>query len=250
MKFIDYFDRAYVLNLPERRDRREAMAKELDRVGLPLTPGKVEIFAAIKPSDPGPFERIGFRGCYLSHLEMFKQARDAGAKNLLIMEDDLQFRPDFCQYEDAVLKELMSQNWDTVQFGYIADWADSEAEISFPMLKPFDGEVIGTHFHAVNGKMLQPMIDFFELLLSRPAGHPDGGPMPPDGALNVIKWQYPEMNRLLAMPVLGTQRSSRSDVTPSWYDHLPVVGALADFARSSGLTSVLKGKPVPASASR
>ncbi|MGB3310638.1 MAG: glycosyltransferase family 25 protein [Nodosilinea sp.] len=250
MKFIDYFDRVYVLNLPERRDRRNDMVKELNRVGLPLTPGKVEIFAAIRPADPGSFEGIGFRGCYLSHLEMFKQARDAGAKNLLILEDDLQFRPDFCDHEDAVLQELINQDWDTVQFSYMADWADPNAEISFPLLQPFAGEVIGTHFHAINGKMLQPMIDFFELLLSRPAGHPDGGPMPPDGALNVIKWQHPEMNRLLAMPVLGTQRSSRSDVTPSWYDHLPVVGALASFARSTGLASALKGKLVPAQAGR
>ncbi|WP_035990830.1 glycosyltransferase family 25 protein [Leptolyngbya sp. KIOST-1] len=250
MKFIDYFDRAYVLNLPERRDRREAMVKELNRVGLPLTPGKVEIFDAIKPSDPGPFERIGFRGCYLSHLEMFKQARDAGAKNLLIMEDDLQFRPDFCEYEEAVLQELSGQDWDTVQFGYFADWADPEVKISSPILKPFNGEVIGTHFHAINGKMLQPMIDFFELLLSRPVGHPDGGPMPPDGALNVIKWQYPEMNRLLAIPALGIQRSSRSDVTPSWYDHLPVLGGLANFTRNASLFSVLKSRLVATRASR
>lgn len=232
MKFIDYFDLAYVLNLPERRDRREAMIRWLEQVGLPLTPGKVEIFTAIKPGNPGPFKGIGLRGCFLSHLEMFKQARDAGAKNLLIMEDDLQFRSDFCAYEDVVLEELISQNWDMVQFGYCADWAESEAKFSYPILKPFDGEVIGSHFYAINGKMLQPMIDFFELLLSRPAGHPDGGPMSPDGALNLIRWQYPEVNRLLAMPVLGTQRSSLSDCHPRWYDHLPVLGELANFTRS------------------
>ncbi|TVQ07611.1 MAG: LPS biosynthesis glycosyltransferase [Leptolyngbya sp. DLM2.Bin27] len=240
MKFIDFFDRAYVLNLPERRDRREAMAKELQQVGLPFTPGKIEIFAAIKPNSPGPFCSIGTRGCFLSHLEMFKLARDAGLKNLLIMEDDLKFKADFCNYEEAVLQELNNQDWDLVQFGYYAAWSNPDDDLALPRLKPFAEEVIGTHFYAVNGKMIERLIAFYELLLSRPKDHPDVGPIPADGALNVIKWKYPDINRLIAVPTLGTQRSSRSDIMPKWYDDMPVLGKLANLARNSGFANVLK----------
>ena len=51
----EYFGCTYVINLPERKDRRKAITSELATAGMSLSPGKVEIFPAVKPS-----ERLGF----------------------------------------------------------------------------------------------------------------------------------------------------------------------------------------------
>ena len=118
MKFIDFFDRIYVINLPSRDDRRREMERELKNAGMPFTSGKVELFPAIRPDNAEPFYSIGCKGCFLSHLNVLKEARMQGLKNVLILEDDLELRQDFQQYEDIILAELTQQNWDIVHFGY------------------------------------------------------------------------------------------------------------------------------------
>jgi glycosyl transferase, family 25 len=240
VKFIDFFERTYVINLPERSDRRQGIAKELARAGLPFTSGKVELFPAIRPQDQGLFEGIGMRGCFLSHLYILKKAKADGLRNVLIVEDDLAIHPDFIQYEAALLSELQQMDWDIVTFGYLGDDksgikskinSNSTPEHS-PILQSFEGETIGTHFYAVNGKTLDLLIQFFETLMERPLNHPEGGAMSPDGALNVFKWQHPQSNRLIAVPSLGDQRSSRSDISPGWFDNVPILKNLAEVARS------------------
>jgi glycosyl transferase, family 25 len=238
MKFIDFFDRAYVINLPSRGDRRQEMAKELENAGMPFTLGKVELFSAIKPESPGSFQSIGYRGAFLSHLNVLKKAKAENLRNVLIMEDDLELRKDFKQYEKIILGELSENAWDIVHFGYGRDV--SRKDISLPILQPFAGEIIGAQFYAVNGKTFDKLVNFFEVLLQRPPGHPDGGPMSPDGVFNVFKWQYPDTVRLIAVPSFGGQRSSRSDISPSRFDQVPIVKYFAKLVRRWGLKQSFK----------
>ncbi len=238
MKFIDFFDRVYVINLPSRADRRQEMAQELDRAGMPFMLGKVELFSAIRPDSPGPFESIGYRGAFLSHLNVIKKARAEQLRNVLILEDDLELREDFQQYEAILLRELADQDWDIVHFGYCE--AGVNREVRLPILQPFAGEIIGAQFYAVNGQAFDKLVNFFELLLQRPADHPEGGPMSPDGVFNVFKWQYPEVVRLIAVPSFGGQRGSRSDISPVWFDQWPILSFLASFVRRWGLQKRLK----------
>jgi glycosyl transferase family 25 len=147
----------------------------------------------------------------------------------LILEDDLELRRDFKEYESVLLEELTSKDWDLVHFGYCRD--QSPPLVNLPILQPFSGEITGAQFYAVNGKTLEKLIDFFEVLLQRPLGHPDGGPMPADGVLNVFKWQYPEIVRLIAVPSFGDQRSSKSDISPKWFDNISLLASLAGWAR-------------------
>jgi glycosyl transferase family 25 len=205
------------------------MAKELENAGIPFTLGKVELFSAIRPEDPGPFQSIGCRGAFLSHLNVLKKAKEKNLRNVLIMEDDLELRKDFRQHEEIILRELSENDWDIVHFGYCED--ESHKDVRFPILQSFAGEIIGLQFYAVNGKVFDELINFFEILLQRPAGHPDGGPMPADGVFNVFKWQYPDTVRLIAVPSFGGQRSSRSDISPSWFDKLPILKPLAQAIR-------------------
>lgn len=240
MKFIEFFDCAYVINLPSRPDRRSEMVHELKNVGIPFPSGDVKLFTAIRPDSAGPFQSIGYRGAFLSHLNVLKQARANGLKNVLVMEDDLMLRRDFQQYEASLLGELLGGNWDLVHFGYCCDEPFNARKVSAPILQPFSGEIIGAQFYAVNGRAFDQLIDFFEALLQRPAGHPDGSPMSPDGVFNIFKWQHPTIVRMIAVPSFGDQRSSRSDISAQWFDQVPVLSALAGFARKGGFVRSIK----------
>jgi glycosyl transferase family 25 len=218
------------------------MELELKSAHMPFTPGKVELFAAIRPETAAPFESIGYKGCFLSHLTILKQARDMQLSNVLILEDDLTLSPDFARCETQIIQHLEQTNWDMVHFGYYPErFADSTTTDS-AILEPFSSEIIGTHFYAVNGQCFDRLIAFMEALLQRPIGHPEGSPMSPDGAFNLFRWQNPDIIRLIAVPNLGSQRSSRSDIAQDlqWYDRMPVFKEMATLARNLKVATKVK----------
>ncbi len=228
MKLIDYFERAYIINLPERTDRRQMITKELKKAEIPLMPNQVEIFPAIRPDDAGKFPSLGARGCFLSHLSILKKAKREGVKNLLVMEDDLTISPQFKTHEKLLINQLRPKNWGFVYFGHQLN-LDSSDEVK---LLPNSSPIVTAHFYAVNGHILEPLIQFLETLLQRPAGHPDGGPMHVDGAFSTFRGKNPEVLTLVASHSLGGQRSSRSDITPNKLDRFLVLRPLIEIARS------------------
>jgi glycosyl transferase family 25 len=232
MKFVDFFDHIYVINLPARTDRRQAMEKELQNAGMTFTPGKVELFAAIKPDTAAPFASIGYKGCFLSHLSILKLAREQKLNNVLIMEDDLHLAENFHQYEDILLEQLHKINWDIVHFGYFSKQIIPCHQDCFATFQLLSAEITGTHFYAVNGKVFDRLIDYFELSLRLPLGHPDGGPISPDGVYNLFQSKNPDIARLIAIPSLGSQRSSRSDINPQWFDRVPLFREFATLTRN------------------
>src|SRR5688500_9777280 len=116
---LEFFDRVYVINLPERTDRRRVMERELVRAGMPLTPGKVEIFPAIRPADRAGFPSIGACGCFRSHLSIFKLAVENKARNVLMIEDDLNISDQFRDHFAAIARQLNSAKWDFAYFGHV-----------------------------------------------------------------------------------------------------------------------------------
>jgi hypothetical protein len=70
----------------------------------------------------------------------------------------------------------------------------------------------------VNAPVFARMIAFLEAGSTRPSGHPDGGPMHVDGSVNGFRAQNPEVRMQLSDPSLGHERSSPSDIHPSWFD--------------------------------
>lgn len=233
MNLREYFKHIYVLNLPHRVDRRNAAVDELNSVDINLEEGKVEIFPAIKPDEAEPFHKLGSKGCFLSVLEILKKSRRIGDGHILILQDDISFPHFFKDYESHLLQELDNQAWDIAQFGYCSTEKDlASLHLPFASWKDVSETTIGAHFFAVNDKTVDRYIQFLELLLSRPRNHPDGGPMPIDGTFTVFRQQNPDIVRLLAVPSFGGQRSSRSDVTPRWFDKLPVASNIAQFYRN------------------
>ena len=230
-KITDYFQRVYVVNLPERKDRRKLIVKELDEAGIPLTPHRVEIFPAIRPDEAGGFPSIGARGCFSSHVAILKQAKQQGLNNILIVEDDLEISAKFRTDQAVFIQQLCQQDWDFVYFGHVEEVGEKSPVALIPL--PFSKGVMTTHFYAINGRVFDRLLRFLEELQQRPPGHPKGGPMHLDGAYSTFRSQNPDVVTLIATPNLGWQKSSRSDISPNWFDRVPGLRQLAGAARTS-----------------
>ncbi len=227
MRVMDYFDKVYIINLVDRADRRAEVLEEFARAKIELKEGHIEFFPATRPTDKGDFPTIGAKGCFLSHLECWKKAKSEGAKTVLVIEDDLAIAPRYTEDEHRLVEQLSSQAWDVVYFGHALDTPSNTPS----QMVPFDGGIMLAHFYGLNEAYRDKLIQFFELAASRPGGHPEGGPMYPDAAINFYRFKYPGSITLVTQPNLGTQRSSRSDVTPKWHDRVPGLKSLAGIAR-------------------
>ena len=176
---LSYFDRIYVINLPERLDRRKRITQELERVDSPIHPGRAEIFPAIRPSDAWPFPSIGARGCYLSHLSVLSRALEDNVDSVVVMEDDLTLHPQFRERAQLVLNELRHRKWGIVYLGHFqANRTRDVLEVIEPSCS-----VGCLHFYAVHACVLLPLTSFLREVLERAPGSPEGGPMHVDGAI-------------------------------------------------------------------
>ncbi|WP_287978663.1 hypothetical protein [Sphingomonas sp.] len=211
---FDAFDRIRIVNLPHRRDRAAQMEGELRRIGLWGDP-RVAFFAAIRPADAGDFTSIGAHGVYLSQKQILAEAAAAG-ESVLILEDDCDFAPHARHYATA-------EPWDIFYGGYEAsDPADLARS-----------DIIGAHmmgFTAAGAKAVSAYLHD----LRYTGIHP-----PIDGAYVWFRRAHPEVATHFAVPPLGHQRSSRTDIADlAFYDRWPVLRWLANAARrvKRGLT--------------
>lgn len=231
MHITEYLPRAYAINLTSRPDRRRELDRMFKRVGLSANGGWVEYFPGVKVDSAEGFPNPGVRGCFLSHLGVYKRAIAEGLPNVVVMEDDLEIEPAFLEKSAALVEALRRhENWGFAYFGHILD-DDPEHDSASP-LRVKTGTVMMGHFYAINGPVLPRLVRFFEEAMSRPPGHPDGGPMFGDGARNMFRARNPDVLTLVAQPNMGRQRGSRSDLSAQWFDKIPGVRELAQSARS------------------
>lgn len=232
----ELFDRTWIINLPQRRDRRRQVERELRAAGMPLQEGRVEFFPGIRPADAGGFPSIGCHGCFRSHLEVLREAMRLGVESVLVLEDDVAFVPGFANVQPRIVGLINARPWDLLYLGYglespampMVEHA-TKASLAFT---PYGGPLTLTHCYAVRAGVLPTLVGFLEAVIARPAGHPDGGPMHVDGAYNTFRMQNPDVVTLLCAPPLAYQRSSRSDIADvRWYDRTPVARALAEVVR-------------------
>jgi glycosyl transferase, family 25 len=220
------FERVYIINLPERTDRRKRVESELRRIGLNIN-GRGEFFNAIRPADAGPFPNIGARGCFLSHLAILQEARKAGLQSILVLEDDLVFVRDFTSLVNPVVDALNKTEWDIIYFGYVGFSSQGTGPI-----ERCDEPLGQTHFYGIREPGLSQLCDYLLSVIERPAGHPDGGPMYPDAAFNMFRQRNPSVSTYIAVPELGIQGSSPSDIAGfHWFDKVPVLRWIASIAR-------------------
>lgn len=204
---LDRFDRIRVINLPNRRDRRREMERELGAIGLTSDP-RVQFFPAVRPDNAGDFTSVGARGVYLSQLEILRQAA-AVSESVLILEDDCAFNP-AAQYYST------DGPWDIFYGGY-------EAATPGDLV---NSDIIGAHmmgFSAVGVRSVATYLDALEY---------EGIHPPIDAAYIWFRRANPDVLTHFAIPPLAIQRSSRSDIAPRSFDRLPVLREAAELLRS------------------
>lgn len=121
----DFFDKIYVLNLLERKDRRDFILSQFKAWGIYeelVSSGKLEIIEAIKLpwitepivksiNDYGlgifySYERhnVGLYNCTCEHYKIIKRSLLKGYEKILILEDDACFLKNYAQFIEALEK--------------------------------------------------------------------------------------------------------------------------------------------------
>lgn len=142
-----FFDHIYVINLDRRVDRWRDIQSQLRDAGIT----KAIRFSAI---DKEP----GCVGCFESHLAVLQTALDAGANNVLVLEDDATLYRDW-RTSWIEGKRQIPNDWDMLYLGYNLDpaWSGSVSLVTPNILCLKD--ILTTHAYAVNGKYLAGLVE-------------------------------------------------------------------------------------------
>ena len=184
MKLNEFFDSVYCINLDSRLDRWTVAQKEFEKIGfIP------ERYSAIE-------HETSWRGCYLSHLDILKQARDR-KENVLIFEDDVEYINYDEELTTNILNELTLFHWWDMFY------------LGGNVLKPFYQmsnhlakltHCQSTHAYAVNKFFLDRLINWLE-----------------NNKIFIIDVMYaegivPYNNCFITIPMVAIQRTDYSDI--------------------------------------
>lgn len=142
-------DHIFYINLAHRQDRRAEIETELTNFGL-----QYERFEAI--ATPG----CGSIGCSYSHLGVLKLARERGYRNVLVFEDDFQFKVSKDEFEDGLSKLFAIQTpFDVCMLGYNLNRGEVVPE--FPWLtRVYEAQTMSAYL--VHHSMYDRLIDLYE----------------------------------------------------------------------------------------
>jgi glycosyl transferase family 25 len=213
-----------VINLPYRRDRRRETEAELRRGGFP----DVEFFAAKRPADRGAFGSVGEHGAFLSHKAVHASANCCS--DILVLEDDVKFTVSYAALDQLIRR--LPPDWEFFYGGH-GQLPELKNEWHQQGLVEVGGhaEFVGAHCYAVNGHARHKILSALDIFLTRPRGHPEGGPMPIDGAFNIARRTL-ALKTFASIPPIAHQRSSRSDIAPlRWFDRAPILRDAAGILR-------------------
>ena len=197
----------YALCLDDRPDRQANVERELRRVGL-----EHEVFLATRPTEAAGFSSPGRRGCFESHLSLLRRALDAEVDMAVFCQDDLWIAHTFTTAWPSILATIETMDWQFINLSYMPHFYPS-VDAGVVRVGPHVGrleafDLLCAHFYAVHRSVLPDLIAFLEDILE------NGPRRPHDGALNDFRRDrgyYP----LVALPNLGEQMPSPSNITPS-----------------------------------
>jgi hypothetical protein len=112
-KFNRLFDKTYVINMESRKDRMSRSNKRLKSLGIDY-----ERFEAIDGSKFGNHKLLlpGEVGCYMSHFNILKDAKQNNYKSILVLEDDVVFVDDMIDKFFEGYKHIPS-DWEMIYLG-------------------------------------------------------------------------------------------------------------------------------------
>jgi glycosyl transferase family 25 len=207
------FDAIYLINLRERADRRRELQAELCSVGLLPGDPRLIWLNAVRPETSGEFPSVGAYGCFLSHLACLQAASASKHARILIIEDDACFPRSAASRLRDTLLSLKSSAWQIWYGGHLFVGIDRPHSQGWGTLIDKTVAIQKTHCVGFQGSAtIDSIRRFLELILTRPAGHSEAGPMHIDGAYTTWRTLNPEVVTRATIPEICIQRSSRSDV--------------------------------------
>jgi glycosyl transferase, family 25 len=126
-KYLDDMP-VYVINLKSRPKRKERALKELNKYnikhkfieavdGSKLDKTTLEDDNIIKTNGSYRELRKGEIGCYLSHLECWKNILESGKEYGLVFEDDVVLADNFIDKFNEMFDSVKNKNWDIICLG-------------------------------------------------------------------------------------------------------------------------------------
>jgi hypothetical protein len=160
---LDIFDRVQCLAVDYRyhelSELREWFADRDIELDIFLT-GKGEVLPSYfyKRIDD-PFPLTNSQRCYINHKAMIRAAKEAGLKNILLLEDDVVFLDGFDDLFDAAMDDLheLGLNWDLLYLGSNHTWAKTEV-VSSRLLR-LHGGTYCCHAMAVNHTLFDTILE-------------------------------------------------------------------------------------------
>ena len=154
MRLNEYFDKIFCINLDKRIDKWLLSKKEFQKHDL-----IVDRFIAIEgnPDKIKTHLTDGGVGCTISHLEVFKLSKLLNLKNVLILEDDVDFIDDLNDRFNEYYKQI-HENWGLLYLGGnhngmpIQKISENMAMIT---------NTYTTHAYAVNNNIYDELINTF-----------------------------------------------------------------------------------------
>lgn len=196
----------YYINLDHRTDRRKHIEAEIRRV-LPDVP--CTRIAAVHDKDRG------YVGCAKSHLKAIETALgDNVAGNVLVLEDDFEFRQDASQIQ-ALMAELLAADpqFHVCLLGYNMDLSHAQF-VSERVFVP--DHALTTSGYIVSPGALPKVRAFYAKAVERVTRTGDGS-----HAIDVAWWelQGPGKHFYGFHPRVGVQRRSYSDIAKGEVDY-------------------------------
>jgi glycosyl transferase family 25 len=109
----EYFDKVYCINLDSRPDRWEDAQKEFERVNF----DEIVRYSGVNGADLKISNHLlsGENGILQTHINIIKECKENGLKNILIMEDDVYFSREIFKIKKYL--DDVPDNWDMIYFG-------------------------------------------------------------------------------------------------------------------------------------
>lgn len=159
---FDFFDRLYCIHLPREVDRERRVRSAFESIGVAE---RIEFVAAAEPAEGISLPQFGYHkeysrgarggvGCTSSHLKALAHASSLGARNVLILEDDVEFTGEAAAGLARALTGLPI-DWDLLYLGGRPfgglEWATEGLARTVGMSC--------THAYALNGPAILPAFD-------------------------------------------------------------------------------------------
>jgi glycosyl transferase family 25 len=110
----NYFDKIYCINLDRRKDRWDETLLELSKWELS---DSVTRFSAVDGNTliNDTIINNGELGILTTHINIINEAKEKGYKNILIIEDDIEFTEEILNLEQYM--SSVPEDWDMIYFG-------------------------------------------------------------------------------------------------------------------------------------